>query len=67
MKKTHYDRIALIDRLEKKYAKKVQLRALRKEQKQLEQSLRYSGDPDWYDDITDKATDITLRVRHTAA
>lgn len=67
MKKTHYDRIALIDRLEKKYAKKVQLRALKKQQKQLEHSLRYGDDEDWYDDIQDKATDIILRVRHTAA
>jgi hypothetical protein len=67
MKKTHYDRIALIDRLEKKYAKKVQLRALKKQQKQLERSLRYGDGEDWYDDIQDKATDIILRVRHTAA
>lgn len=67
MKKAHYDRIALIDRLEKKYAKKVQLRALKKQQKQLERSLRYGDGEDWYDDIQDKATDIILRVRHTAA
>lgn len=67
MKKAHYDRIALIDRLEKKYAKKIQLRALKKQQKQLERSLRYGDGEDWYDDIQDKATDIILRVRHTAA
>lgn len=39
MKKTHYDRRALLDRLEKKYIKKVQLHAFKRESEQLKHQL----------------------------
>ena len=39
MKKTHHDRKALIDRLEKKYIKKVQLHAFKRESEQLKHEL----------------------------
>jgi len=39
MKKTHQDRQAFIDRLEKKYIKKVQLQAFRRESEQLKNRL----------------------------
>lgn len=39
MKKTHYDRKALIDRLEKKYIKKVQLHAFKRESELLKNEL----------------------------
>ncbi len=39
MKKTHYDRRALLDHLEKKYIKKVQLHAFKRESEQLKHQL----------------------------
>jgi len=39
MKKTRYDRRALLDRLEKKYIKKVQLNAFKHESEQLKHQL----------------------------
>lgn len=39
MKKTHHDRKALLDRLEKKYIKKVQLHAFKRESEQLKHEL----------------------------
>lgn len=39
MKKTHYDRRALLDRLEKKYIKKVQLHAFKRESEILKHQL----------------------------
>jgi hypothetical protein len=39
MNKTHYDRKAFIDRLEKKYIKKVQLRAFRHESEMIKNEL----------------------------
>lgn len=39
MKKTHYDRKALLDRLEKKYIKKVQLHAFKRESDLLKHQL----------------------------
>jgi hypothetical protein len=38
-KKTHRDRRALLDRLEKKYIKKIQLQAFHQENEQLKRSL----------------------------
>ncbi len=38
-KKTHHDRRVLLDRLEKKYVKKIQLQAFRRESEQLKHSL----------------------------
>lgn len=40
MKKTHQDRKALLDRLEKKYIKKVQLHAFKRESEQLKHELK---------------------------
>lgn len=40
MKKTHNDRVALLDRLEKKYIKKVQLQAFRRESEQIKRRLQ---------------------------
>jgi len=39
MKKTHQDRKALLDRLEKKYIRKVQLHAFKRESEQLKNEL----------------------------
>jgi len=39
MKKTQHDRRALLDRLEKKYIKKVQLHAFKRESEQLKHQL----------------------------
>lgn len=39
MKKTHHDRRALLDRLEKKYIKKVQLHAFKRESDALKNQL----------------------------
>ena len=40
MQKTHQDRRALLDRLEKKYIKKVQLHAFKRESEQLKHELK---------------------------
>lgn len=40
MKKTQHDRVALLDRLEKKYIKKVQLQAFRRESEQIKRRLQ---------------------------
>jgi len=39
MKKSHYDHRAFLDRLEKKYIKKVQLHAFKRESEQLKNQL----------------------------
>lgn len=39
MKRTHHDRRAFIDRLEKKYIKKIQLRAFRHESEMIKNEL----------------------------
>lgn len=55
MKKTHKDRINLIDRLERKYTRKIQLRAMNRE-RNLKNTLRamrgqHFGSEDPSDDI----------------
>ena len=61
-KKTHRDRMALIDRLEKKYSQKVQSHKLRKEERHAKQSLQairgiHIGD----DELDYEAIDVALQ------
>lgn len=61
-KKGHQDRMALIERLEKKYSQKVQSHKLRKQERSLRQSLRTIRGAHLEDsDLHYEATDV---VRH---
>lgn len=64
-KKTHRDRVALIDRLEKKYIQKARFQHLHKQQQSAKRTLRAIRGmrPRDYDDLDYEVIDIGGRTR----
>jgi hypothetical protein len=60
MKKTHKDRVSLIDRLERKYAKKVQLRNLIRRQN-IKNALRVMRGRHFDDELRSESIDGIFR------
>ena len=67
MKKSHHDRMALLDRLEKKYARKLELHRMQKKQKSLKQSLRIMRGRQLADNTFDDMNDMMLFMETKSA
>ena len=66
MRKTHKDRVSLIDRLERKYAKKIQLRN-QVQRQNIKNALRVMRGRHFDDDLRTESIDGIFRHTQTSA